>query len=292
MRKALSFASAMFIANMSFAQLELPVPSPKAKVEQRVGITDVSIEYARPAVAGRKIWDGLVPYGKVWRTGANAATLVTFGKDVEIDGKTVKAGEYALFSIPQKEEWTFIINTNEGQKGSVSHKEELDVVRIKAKSSSLSPIKERLEFTVDPISDSEGLITLRWESVEVSFPFKTSTVANAKNNLEVFGGKTQGLWYELAQAARYSNNNGLLENKALEWIDLSITINPDHFFNKWIKAQILSKKGDKENAYTYALAAKEHGEKNPSGFYDAYKTEIEKGVADLAAFAPKSKGKK
>lgn len=292
MRKALSFASAMFIANMSFAQLELPVPSPKAKVEQRVGITDVSIEYARPAVAGRKIWDGLVPYGKVWRTGANAATLVTFGKDVEIDGKTVKAGEYALFSIPQKEEWTFIINTNEGQKGSVSHKEELDVVRIKAKSSTLSPIKERLEFTVDPISDSEGLITLRWESVEVSFPFKTSTVANAKNNLEVFGGKTQGLWYELAQAARYSNNNGLLENKALEWIDLSITINPDHFFNKWIKAQILSKKGDKENAYTYALAAKEHGEKNPSGFYDAYKTEIEKGVADLAAFAPKSKGKK
>lgn len=289
MRKALSFASAMFIANMSFAQLELPVPSPKAKVEQRVGITDVSIEYARPAVAGRKIWDGLVPYGKVWRTGANAATLVTFGKDVEIDGKTVKAGEYALFSIPQKEEWTFIINTNEGQKGSVSHKEELDVVRIKAKSSTLSPIKERLEFTVDPISDSEGLITLRWESVEVSFPFKTSTVANAKNNLEVFGGKTQGLWYELAQAARYSNNNGLLENKALEWIDLSITINPDHFFNKWIKAQILSKKGDKENAYTYALAAKEHGEKNPSGFYDAYKTEIEKGVADLAAFAPKSK---
>ena len=291
MKRTLMTMTMALSTGLLFAQLELPVPSPKAKVEQRVGLTDVTIEYSRPAVAGRKIWDGLVPMDKVWRTGANSATAITFGKEVEIAGKTIAAGEYALFTIPSANEWTIIINTNEGQKGSTDYKESLDVLRFKAKATAAPEFKERLEFTVDPVSDNEGMVHITWEKTRVSFGFKTNSVKNAEANLAAFERKTGGLWYDLAQAARYSNANGLNADKALAWIDQSISLK-DHFFNKWVKAQILAKKGDNAGAYQWAAEAKANGEKNPSGFYDAYKAEIEKAVADWAAFAPKGKGKK
>ncbi len=291
MRKTFLAAAVAFISFNANAQLELPVPSPKAKVEQRVGLTDVTIEYARPAVAGRKIWGGLVPMDKVWRTGANAATGISFSKEVEIAGKTIAAGEYALFTIPSANEWTIIINTNEGQKGSTDYKEALDVLRFKVKAEKAPVFKERMEFIIDPLNDNEGRVTLSWENVSVSFNFSTNSVKNAEANLAAFERKTGGLWYDLAQAARYSNANGLNADKALAWIDQSISLR-DHFFNKWVKAQILAKKGDNAGAYQWAAEAKAWGEKNPSGFYDAYKAEIEKAVADWAAFAPKGKGKK
>lgn len=292
MRKAFSLACLLFTAGYAFSQIELPAPSPKAKVEQRVGLTDVSIEYSRPAVNGRKIWGGLVPLDKVWRTGANSATAITFSKDVEIAGKTVKAGEYALFSIPSASEWTFIINSNEGQKGSIDYKEALDIVRVKTKPAVSSPSKERLEFTIDPISDNEGSVTLRWELLSVSFNFTTPTLKNAEKNIANYESKVNGMWIDLANAARYSNDNNINADKALAWADLSIQLK-DHFFNKWVKAQILQKKGDNAGAYEFALAAKQYGEKNPSGFYDVYKSAIEKAVADWAAYAPKTgKGSK
>ena len=288
MKKTFVLLCLALAANYSFAQVELPVPSPKARVEQRIGLTDVAIEYSRPAVGGRQIWGGLVPSDKVWRSGANAATSISFSKDVEIAGKAVKAGEYALFSIPSSPEWTIIINSNEGQKGSTEYKENLDIVRIKAKPLTMNMPKERLEYTIDPVSDNEGLVTLRWEFLAVSFNFKTSTLANAEKNIAAFEAKVGGLWIDLAQAAKYSNDNNLNAEKSLAWVDQSIQLK-DHFFNKWVKAQILHKKGDKTGAYSFALAAKEFGVKNPSGFYDAYKAPIEKAVADWAAFAPKTK---
>jgi hypothetical protein len=291
MKKFFSVLSMTLTSGMVFSQLELPVPSPKAKVEQRVGLTDVTIEYSRPAVAGRTIWGGLVPMDKVWRTGANSATAITFGKDVEIAGKTIVAGEYALFTIPSANEWTIILNSNQGQKGSTDYKESLDVLRFMAKATEAPEFKERMEFTIDPVSDNEGVVHLTWEKTRVSFGFKTNTVKNAEANLAAFERKIGGLWYDLAQAARYSNANGLNADKALAWIDQSISLK-DHFFNKWVKAQILAKKGDNAGAYQWAAEAKANGEKNPGGFYDAYKAEIEKAVADWAPFAPKGKGKK
>jgi hypothetical protein len=285
---------ALFLAltsGMAFSQLELPVPSPKAKVEQRVGLTDVVIEYSRPAVAGRKIWGGLVPMDKVWRTGANSATGISFSKDVEIAGKPIKAGDYALFTIPSENEWTVIINSNEGQKGSTDYKEALDIHRFKVKAEKAPAFKERLEFIIEPLNDNEGKVTLTWENVMVAFKFSTNSVKNAEANLAAFERKAGGLWYDLAQAARYSNANGLNADKALVWIDQSISLK-EHFFNRWVKAQILAKKGDNAGAYQFAAEAKAWGEKNPSGFYEAYKAEIEKAVNDWAAFAPKGKGKK
>lgn len=291
MRKTCIAAAIALISISANAQLELPVPSPKAKVEQRVGLTDVTIEYSRPAVGGRTIWGGLVPLNKVWRTGANSATGIAFSKEVEISGKAIKAGEYALFTIPSETEWTVIINSNEGQKGSTDYKETLDIHRFKVKAEKAPAFKERLEFTIEPISENEGKVTLTWENRMISFNFSSNSVKNAEANLAAFERKNAGLWYDLAQAARYSNTNGLNAEKALAWIDQSISLK-EHFFNRWVKAQILAKKGDNAGAYQFAAEAKAWGEKNPSGFYDAYKADIEKAVADWAAFAPKGKGKK
>jgi len=120
--KLVFFAVLGLFSATAFAQLNLPQPSPRATVKQVVGVSEITIDYSRPAVKGRKVWGDLVPYGKVWRTGANSATALILSTDAEIGGKLVKKGEYALFSIPGEKEWTIIINTNEGQTGSVKYK--------------------------------------------------------------------------------------------------------------------------------------------------------------------------
>ena len=283
--------AATLVYARAFAQLSLPVPSPKASVKQTVGVTDIEIEYSRPAVKGRKVWGDLVPFGKVWRTGANSATAFKVSTDVEIGGKKIAKGEYAIFSIPAEKDWVIIINSNEGQKGSVDYKENLDLVRVNAKAEKSPEFKERLEFSIDLLSDDKAKVWMSWENVRVGFEVKTATTENAGKNIAEFAAKADGLWYDLAQSARYSFENNLNTDKQMLWIDQSIALK-DHFFNKLIKARMLKAAGNNAEAYTYIAAAKEFGEKNPSGFYNVYKAEIEKMHSELSAFAPKASKKK
>lgn len=282
--------AATLVYARAFGQLSLPAPSPKATVKQTVGVTDIEIEYSRPAVKGRKVWGDLVPFGKVWRTGANAATAFKVSTDVEIGGKKISKGDYALFSIPGEKDWVIIINSNEGQKGSVDYKENLDLVRLNAKAEKAPEFKERLEFSIDVLSDDKAKVWLSWENVRVGFEVKTATTENAGKNIAEFAGKADGLWIDLANAARYSFENNLNTDKQMVWIDQSIALK-DHFFNKTIKAKMLKAAGKNEEAYTLIAAAKEFGEKNPSGFYNVYKPEVEKLYTELSAFAPKGKKK-
>src|SRR5215469_12796306 len=112
------------------AQLQLPRPSPAAKVSQTVGLTEISVEYSSPGVKGRKIWGAVVPYGQVWRTGANSTTKITFSKDVTVADTPVPAGSYAFFAIPTAGEWTLILNKDFNQGGSAKYSKDLDVVRV------------------------------------------------------------------------------------------------------------------------------------------------------------------
>lgn len=288
--KLVFFAVLGLFSATAFAQLNLPQPSPRATVKQVVGVSEITIDYSRPAVKGRKVWGDLVPYGKVWRTGANSATSLSLSTDAEIGGKLVKKGDYALFSIPGEKEWTIIINTNEGQPGSVNYKESLDLVRFSAIPTKSAEFKERFEITIDVVSDNEAKVVLKWENLQVSFPITFKTKDLAGKNMDEYIAKTGNLWYDLAKASLYSVENGLNKDKQMSWIDLSISLE-DHFYNKMIKAKILKDQGKNADAYTWMLAAKEHGEKNPSGFYDAYKAEIAKALSDWAAFAPKKKKK-
>lgn len=274
-----TFIISISISLSSFGQLELPMPSPKGKVEQTVGLTKIEITYSRPAVKGRKIWGDLVPYNQAWRTGANDATEISFNDEVEINGVKLKKGDYAIFTLPGEKEWTIMINSNEGQKGSSTHKPELDLVKIKVKPQMACEHKERLEFTINPINDEEGEIVMHWEKLMVSFTVKTYPLKAAEKKIRKFAEESSGLWYDLARAANYSSENNLNSDKVNAWIDQSISLK-DHFFNKYIKAKILFKEGKKDEAVRFAIAAKEFGEKNPSGFYNAYKEAIEKSLND------------
>lgn len=151
---------------------QAPRPSPAAKVQQRVGFTDITVDYSSPAVKKRKIWGELVPYDKMWRTGANASTKLTFSKDVEIGGKPVPAGTYSLLTIPGKKEWTLIINKNTEIGGNMEkHAADQDVVRVTAKPKAI-PARERLTFIFADVTDDSASLDLEWEKLRVGLPIK------------------------------------------------------------------------------------------------------------------------
>src|ERR1700736_3049267 len=137
MQKHASFPAVLaclsLLALPASAQLQLPRPSPSAKISQPVGLTAISVDYSSPAVRGRKIWAPVVPYGEVWRTGANQATKVTFSKDVTVGGTAIPAGSYAFFAIPGPADWTLILNKDFNQGGAESYKKELDLVRVQVR---------------------------------------------------------------------------------------------------------------------------------------------------------------
>jgi hypothetical protein len=140
-------------------------PSPPAEVSQKVGEATVTINYSQPAVKEREIWGGLVPYGKVWRTGANEATTFEVSKDVKIEGETLKMGKYGLFTIPEKDEWTIIFNSVPDQWGAFNYSADKDVLRVKVKPAKSSEFKERMTFEIS----KKGKVTLLWENLAVPF---------------------------------------------------------------------------------------------------------------------------
>jgi Protein of unknown function (DUF2911) len=169
MKKNLSILLAslflMFVSSNTFAQdAKKAVPSPPAKATAKVGTANINISYSQPAVKGRKIWGDLVPFDQVWRTGANGATVFETDKDVKIEGKMLKAGKYALFTIPTEKEWTIIFNKKSDQWGSYDYSDKLDALRVKVKSETTKDMVERLTFD---IKDSK--VKLTWEKLAVSF---------------------------------------------------------------------------------------------------------------------------
>ena len=178
MRKPLALAAAVLLALAAVpaveAQLELPRPSPKASVMQQVGLTEITIAYNSPAVKGRAIWGGLVPYGEVWRTGANEATTITFSTDATVAGKAVPAGTYGLFTLPGEKEWTVILNKAAKQWGAYEYKVEEDLLRF-AVTPQAAPMSERMTFAFADTTFDSTVVTLAWEKVKVAFPVTVDT---------------------------------------------------------------------------------------------------------------------
>jgi hypothetical protein len=255
--------SALLVPGVAFAELELPRPSPNAKAVQTVGLTEITVDYSSPAVKGRKIWGGLVPYGEVWRAGANATTKVTFGREVTIGDKTVTAGSYAFFVIPQKGNWTIILNKDWQQGGAFNYKKELDVLRLDVKPQAIAH-RERLAYVFADFSDNGGALTLEWEKMRVALPFKVGTEAQATASIK----KTfDNAWQPYNQAARYL---ATVKNwdYGLELVDKSIAIKED-WQNLWTKASLLAGKGKYVDALQLAQKAKELGDKAGPDFFFA-----------------------
>jgi hypothetical protein len=151
------------------SQLRTPRPSPDATVIQFVGVTEISIDYSSPGVKGRKIWGGLVPYGEVWRTGANEATEITITKAIKIAGNTLKAGTYTLFTIPHEDRWTIILNSELGQWGAYNYNEKFDVLRFDIPTTTIETVYEPFTIGFDQKARSADLVMM-WDRTKVTIP--------------------------------------------------------------------------------------------------------------------------
>jgi tetratricopeptide (TPR) repeat protein len=253
---------------------ELPQPSPHARVEQHVGLADFSIDYSSPAVKGRTIWGGLVPYDKPWRTGANAATKLSSSQEFSFGGKKVPAGTYALYTVPGKASWSVVLNSSLDAWGNDGYDTKKDIARITAKAEAADN-RERLTFSFDDTNDDGVQLVLAWEKVRVRVPINVDTKAQVKQNIVK---SVADAWRPHYTAARYLlDSNGDIE-QALGYIDQSIAIKPT-WGNHWVRAQILHKKGRAPDAVASADKAVQLG-KGDRTFESYFKADVTKAAAE------------
>jgi hypothetical protein len=254
------------------AMIELPQPSPHARTEQRVGITDVAIDYSSPGVKGRKIWGEVVAYDKVWRAGANEPTKLIVSRDFSFGGTAVKAGTYSLFMIPGKASWTVMLNTDV-KVSQEDYDKTKDVARITVKPLALPALRERLRYTFEDTQDARTVLDLEWERVRIQVPIAIDTPALVNAGIEKAIGDA---WRPHATAANYLFTAGQVD-RALALIDKSIAIQST-WRNEWLRAQIQQKKGNKVEAMASAGRAQELG-KGDQVFEQFVKADLVKTVA-------------
>ncbi len=274
--------SALVVFGLSAQAQELPMPSPGAVLEQRVGLTDIKIEYSRPGVKGRKVFGDLVPYGEVWRTGANKVPNITFSTDVNVAGTNVKAGTYALLTVPSPESWIVMLNSDTEMWGTNNYEEDNNILITEVNAGEALPT-ESFTIDVNDITNNTANIVLRWEKTEIKVPVRVEVHPVAVNNIEVAIAESDAeeLWRVYRNAASYYLNNKLDMNTAQTYIDKSVSLNPDSWYSHWLKAEILAEQGEykkavktaKESMKVGKAAAKENG----SEF--GYVQMIEEGMA-------------
>jgi hypothetical protein len=247
-------ATGLFAQAPAAKPLEFPAASPAATIKQRVGLTDIEINYARPSMRGRAIFGALEPYGAVWRTGANNATRITFSTAVKFNGTEVPAGTYALFSIPDRTEWTVILNKVPGQWGSYAYDTKNDVARVKATPVPLPQPVETFAITfTDLAAGNTATLNLSWENVRVPVKVEVDVVGTLVPQIEAAlaaGGDIKPMTY--FGAAMFYYENGLDLKKALEWMNAAIAARPNQMWMIYRKGLILAKMGDKAGALAAA----------------------------------------
>src|SRR6201982_3434027 len=229
------------VAASVFAQndLNLPDVSQAAEVKQRIALTDITVNYHRPLVNGRKIWGGLVPYGKVWRAGAKENTTIEFSDPVSVEGQPLDKGIYGLHMIPNPDSWTVIFSKTNTGWGSYSYKQDEDALRVNVKPRPLAEMKEALEFEFEDLKPDSTAVTLKWEKLGVPF---TVSIKDAEQTLEniraQLKGRGQFTWQSLDEGAQFCLTRKINLDEALRWADASIQ-NEERFENLSTKADIL-----------------------------------------------------
>ncbi len=240
-------AKAQFKNGGQAVELRLPTLSQRAVTTQRVGLTDITINYCRPLVNGREIWGKAVPYGQVWRSGANENTTISFTDDVSVEGHPLPAGTYGLHTIPTADQWTIIFSKNATSWGSFSYDEKEDALRVTVKPHA-AELQEALAYTFEELKPDSVAATLRWEKVAV--PFHISADVNGivlrsiQNQLRNTGGFT---WAGFDEAANWLIDANQNLDQAMKWEDRSIQIE-ERFENLLGKSMILEEQGKKQEA--------------------------------------------
>lgn len=255
MRKIITLL-AVFLANLALeAQVKTPQSSPLAKIDQVVGMTNVQIEYSRPSAKGRTVYGDLVPFGKNWRTGANANTTISFSEDVTIGGKQLKKGKYALFTTPRADSWDVIFYTETNNWGLPAQWDESKVaLKTTVKPETLNKSVESFSIFLNNLSNDSGVLELSWERTMVSVPFNVPTQEAALKSIEkTLAGPSAGDYFSAAQYF-YQTNGDM--NKALTWINNAVSMTPSGndtpFWYLRLKSLIQAKAGDKKGAIATA----------------------------------------
>ena len=249
----LSGVLAGYLCLPSMAQsIKTPAPSTPQYVKQDFGLSSIELSYSRPGVKGRKIFGDLVPFGKVWRTGANQATTLTFGDPVTIGGTKIPAGKYGLLSIPGADEWTIIITHQLDVTSPAAYKPDQDVVRLTAKAINVSFNVETFTILFADVTSTSCNLQLIWENTIVVLPITTDIDSKIMAQIDNAMNKDNHPYYT---AAYYYLENGKDLNKALEWFDKALAQDPTAFFVAYQKARCQAKLGKKQDAIATAKKA-------------------------------------
>jgi tetratricopeptide (TPR) repeat protein len=254
LKKLLVFST--FCCAILFADaqsIKTPQPSPGQTLRQDFGISSIELNYSRPGIKGRKIFGDLVPYGKVWRTGANSATRIKFSDDITIGGQALKAGEYAIYTVPGEKEWEVIIN-----KGSVNwgtdYKQEDDILRVKATPVKLDQPVESFTMQFANVKSNSTDLQIMWDKTLVSVPIATDVDKKVMADIDrIMNGDSRPYF----QAAMYYMETGRDLNQALTWFDKAIEQNPSAYWVYHQKANAQAKLGKKDDAKTTAQKSME-----------------------------------
>lgn len=232
-------------------QVKTPRPSPKATFTQTVGVTDVTVNYSRPGVKGRTVFGDLVPYDKVWRTGANEATTISFSDDVTVGGQALKKGTYSLHTLPGRDQWEVIFNSVADQWGSYSYDPAKDAVRVPA-TPVKAPFAEWLTIEVASMNADDATFHIRWADVAVPFTVNTNSTART---LAGFRTAMQPDWRTTYSAANFAYESKAVGADEINgWLDQSLKVN-ENIANLWLKARILNEQGKKAAALKAAERA-------------------------------------
>jgi len=263
--KTFSLLALALIAMLpGFSQIKTPAPSPTQTIRQDFGLAFIDINYSRPGMKGRKIFGDLVPFGKVWRTGANNANVITFGDEVTIGGTKIPAGKYGLVTIPGAAEWTIIITKQLDITNAPAYKQENDVVRVMAPVKKLGNTVESFTISIDDVTSTACEINLCWENTKVTLPVKTDIDTKVMMQIDTaIIGKNPPYF----QAAGYYFNNGKDLKKAEEWAVKATEQDPEAYYMFYLLAQIEEKLGNKKGAVAAANKSIELAKKAPNPDY-------------------------
>jgi len=255
MKKIIMALAIMVATQVSTAQVKTPAPSPKSIIDQMVGLTDVTVEYSRPSAKGRTIFGDLVPFGKLWRTGANQNSMISFTEDVVIDGKTLKKGKYAIFTTPKADNWEIVFYTDTENWGNPEEWSDAKVaLKTNAKPEMLNRNVESFTIAINNLDNNFAHLEISWEKTLVAVKFEVPTQKTAMASIEkTLNGPGAGDYFSSAQ---YFYQSGGDLNKALTYVNKALELNADKpFWYNRLKSLIQAKLGDKKGAIETAKAS-------------------------------------
>ena len=249
--KKILLLSAIFCYSFISAQIKSPQPSPTATINQKVGVSNISVEYSRPGAKEREIFGGLVSYGEMWRTGANKATKITFNENCIFGGAKVKKGSYSLFTIPGDKDWTIVLNKNTELWGVGEYDEEKQVCSIVAKAIKTKDFTESFTIDFGTFQSFTAIMSLKWANTKIDIKIKSLAAKKLeKQYLELLTkGPSATDYYN---GAKFFADNTSEYDMALEWINTAIEKRPDAFWMKFHKARILKKIGNNKQSISVA----------------------------------------